>query len=72
MQFLEVFAMRVSEAPNWNIRVKVFKNGPSKISGKQPLKRLSSPNFTWSILKYLDPFVLQLLTIVRSNDRSQQ
>ena len=31
--------------------VKVFKNGPSKICERQPLK-----NFTWSILKYLDPF----------------
>ena len=27
---------------------KAFKNGPSKISGRQPLK-----NFTWSILEYL-------------------
>ena len=26
---------------------KVFKNGPSKICGRQPLKK-----FTWSILKY--------------------
>ena len=49
---------------------KVFKNGPSKICGGQPLKnlkgygllqqiislqifqRLSSTNFTWSILEY--------------------
>ena len=30
--------------------VKVFKNGPSKIYGRQTLK-----NFTWSILEYLDP-----------------
>ena len=30
--------------------VKVFKNGPSKICGRQPLK-----DFTWSILEYLDP-----------------
>ena len=30
--------------------VKVFKNGPSKICGRQPLKK-----FTWSILIYLDP-----------------
>ena len=30
--------------------VKVFKNGPSTICGRQPLK-----NFTWSILEYLDP-----------------
>ena len=27
----------------------VFKNGPSKICGRQPLK-----NLTWSILEYLD------------------
>ena len=32
--------------------VKVLKNGPSKIYGRQPL---SSINFTWSILEYLDP-----------------
>ena len=30
--------------------VKVFKNGPSKICGRQPLK-----NFTWFIIEYLDP-----------------
>ena len=57
---------------NW---VRVFRNGPSKISGRQPFKnlkwyglprqtislqmfkRLSSTNFTWSILEYLDPNV---------------
>ena len=49
---------------------KVFQNGPSKISGRQPLKnlkdygllkqtmplqifqRVSSTNFTWSVLEY--------------------
>ena len=31
---------------------KVFKNGPSKICGRQPLK-----NFTWSILEYFVPDV---------------
>ena len=31
---------------------KVFKNEPSKICGRQPLKI-----FTWSILKYCVPFV---------------
>ena len=31
--------------------VKVFKNGPSKICGRQSLK-----NFTWSILEYFDPY----------------
>ena len=43
--------------------VKVFKNGPSEICGRQPLKnfkwygllRLSSINFTWIILGYLHP-----------------
>ena len=29
---------------------KVFKNGPSKICGRQPSK-----NFTWSILEYFVP-----------------
>ena len=29
---------------------KVFKNGPNKICGRQPLK-----NFTWSILEYFAP-----------------
>ena len=33
------------------IWVEVFKNRPSKICGRQPLKI-----FTWSILEYLDPF----------------
>ena len=32
--------------------VKVFKNGPSKICGRQPLK-----HFRWSILEYLDPYI---------------
>ena len=31
--------------------VELFKNRPSKICGRQPLKI-----FTWSILEYLDPF----------------
>ena len=42
---------------------KVFKNGPSKIYGRQPLKNLkgypsgylSSTNCTWSILEYFVP-----------------
>ena len=33
----------------FSIWVKVFKNGPSKICGRQPLK-----NSTWSIFEYLD------------------
>ena len=35
-----------------DIWVKVFKNGPSKICGRQTLK-----NFTWPILEYLDPYM---------------
>ena len=53
---------------------KVFKSGPSKICGRQPLKnlkgygadhfkRLSSTDFTWSTLEYLVPFKI-LLTII--------
>ena len=52
-------------------RNKVFKNGPRKICGKQPLKKLKeyvllklnislqrppSKNFTWSILDYFVPY----------------
>ena len=36
-----------------SVRDKVFKSGPSKICGRQPLKA-----FTWSILEYIVPFVL--------------
>ena len=36
-----------------DICVKVFKNGPSKICGRQPFK-----NVTWSILEYLDPYII--------------
>ena len=32
---------------------KLFKNGPSKICGRQPLK-----NFTWSILEYFVPHIV--------------
>ena len=40
---------------------KIFKNGPSKICGRQPLKNfkwygLPSTNFIWSILEYHDPY----------------
>ena len=45
--------------PKWD---KIFKNGPSKICGRQPLKNLISDflkaafhKFTWSILKYFAP-----------------
>ena len=39
--------------------VKLFKNGQSKICGRQPLKK-----FTWSILEYLDPNIHVSLGIV--------
>ena len=47
---------------------KVFKNGPSEICGRQPLKKqtislqifqkLSATNFTWSLLNTLSRLVL--------------
>ena len=45
--------------------VKVFKNGPSKICGRQPLKK-----FTWSILEYLDPNVC--LVHLRLSDKKDK
>ena len=39
---------------------KVFKNGPSKICGKQPSK-----NFTWSILECLDPFICNSRSFIK-------
>ena len=44
-----------------NIWVKVFKNGPSKLCGKQPSKSLKwyglpSTNFTCSIFEYFDQY----------------
>ena len=66
------------KAVTWHKWDKVFKNEPSKICSKRPLKnlkgyglhkqtmslqifyRLSSTNFTWFILEYFDPNVLQL------------
>ena len=41
------------------ICVKVFKNGPSKICGRHPLK-----NFTLSILEYLDPYISQKISFL--------
>ena len=35
------------------IWVKVFRDGPSKICGRQPLKK-----FTWAVLEYPDPYFL--------------
>ena len=40
---------------------RVFKNGPSKICGRQPLKI-----FTWSILEYFVPFVTGVITVFYS------
>ena len=45
---------------DWSIVwVKVF-NGSTKICGREPLKNqadhITSANFTWSILEYLDPY----------------
>ena len=39
-----------------DIWVKVFKNGPSKICGKQHLKNLKCHKFYLLVLEYLDPF----------------
>ena len=44
---------------------KVFKNGPSKTCGGQPLKNLKGysllqASFTWSILEYFVPYVFTL------------
>ena len=58
------------------IWVKKFKNEPSKICGKQPLKNLkwyivcflkASSNFTWSILEYLGQFISTLNNIAKSH-----
>ena len=43
---------------NFIIWVKVFKNGLSKICGRQPLK-----SFTWSVLEYLEYPHVFLLTM---------
>ena len=52
---------------NMDIWVKVFKSEPNKICSRKSLKnlsnmvcvcRLSSTDFTWSILEYLDPFLV--------------
>ena len=56
-----------------DVWVKVFKNGPSKVCGRQPWKNLkrcgrplqifhfiwSSTNFTWFIFEHLDPYYPQ-------------
>ena len=37
---------------------KVFKNGSSKICGRQPLK-----SFTWSVLEYFVPYMIYVYTL---------
>ena len=59
--FSNVFRGHTARLLEWNVLKmiiwdRVFKNGPTKICGWQPL-RLSSTNFTWSILKYFVKFV---------------
>ena len=58
----QLFFQKSSIIDIWD---KVFKNGPSKICERYPLKkfkgygllsRLSPTNFTWSILEYFEPF----------------
>ena len=61
------FSRRQYTGVIWN---KVFKNGASKFCERQSLKnlkwslhilsRLSSANFSWSIIEYLDPYVVLL------------
>ena len=41
---------------------KVFKNGPSKICGRQPLK-----NFSWSILECFVSYVKAIFTIFKKS-----
>ena len=56
---------RIIFAELMDIWVQIFKSGPSKICGRQPLKNLkwyglirqSSTDFTWSILKYLNSYI---------------
>ena len=48
----------------WLVWIKVFKNRPIKVCGRQPLK-----NFIWSILDCLDPYVFSypLPLLLQSN-----
>ena len=54
------FVILIHDLDPIDIWVKVFKNGPSKIYGRQPLK-----NLTWSILEYLDPMTLQYIQYIQ-------
>ena len=60
-----ISSIRACNSPN--IWIKIFKNGQSKICGRQPLKNLNWKfkgclpfNFTWPILENLDPYVISL------------
>ena len=54
ISFFQYLEPRSIGTTKWD---KVFKNGPSRVCGKQPLKicTLPSTNFTWSILEYFVP-----------------
>ena len=62
LRFIMTFCLIQSDLITWG---KVFKNRPSKICGRQPLKNVAdyitsnflkavSTNSTWSILEYFD------------------
>ena len=58
------FTINTKQKSFKNIWGKVFKNGPSKICVRQPLK-----NFTWSILEYFAPSDADIkLGIANSSD----
>ena len=54
---LKLFACRMLSFDLWSKWDKVFKNGPIKICGRQPLKNLEI--FTWCILEYFVEIVLK-------------
>ena len=88
--FFHIFKSSYLHRAKWikKIWVKLFKNGSSKIFGRQSLKnlkwyglprqnislqifwRLSFTNFTWSILEYLDPYVLTCKKLTINPSRS--
>ena len=65
--FLWFFILMSVELKGWFIWDKVFKNGPRKICGRQPLRNLKgydllkqrsfSTTFPWSILEYFVPYI---------------
>ena len=54
-------AIMVALSDIWH---KVFKNGPSKICGRQPLN-----NFTWSVLEYFVSFVVDCPSIFTASQQ---